>query len=1676
MFVQNKKSGVVILVVSFVSSLVSSLSFCGNNNVSAYSVSMTTNNAVVVDASPSGSGVSIHGEAINVVSDCRNGYNLSIATSGSSNLYAGGDSTNPATFTAVDGTSAISSSNNTNKWGYTMTANPTSSTVFSPLSTTVATLKTSSQTASPSSDIDDTFNINYGVKVDTSVAPGSYGLASNGSIIYYLTMDTTCTQYTIAYNANGGSGTMASQTLQEGDTANLTAKAFTAPTGASYTDANNNTINGDANKLWVFWGWNTEVDGTGDWYKDKEAITDLGNSGDTVTLYAQWKQATLSDMTAGTQVGTEKVIDHNLMQDMLPETCYNSDITTAANAPAATLLDYRGKVTTGDNPESPEQYNVSKLADGLCWMTTNLNLGRSGTDGPNGNGTITLTPDDTDITSNFTLPAGTTTSSTTNTAARIRITNNSGTNANGVYYSWAAAVANTASISTNPTTSVCPKGWDLPTNTQFTNLQSKSSYSSSNPPTAAPSSFLINGGFTNGATFYQTNYGYYWTSVSRASNAAYGAAVSGTSIGTSYLTNTTYGGNKYYEKNLRCIASQGTVTVNYDGNGTNEYPVTGTTASQEVEINAGANAQTNGFTREGWSFKNWNTAADGSGTTIAANGSMPMTNLKLGDTITLYAQWLPVYTITYTNNCQSYVGLNEPCTQIVSDNTGTQEIPLDSSGDGSGILGAYNYNSWTLTGWKIKGWSTVADNSSDTYTEYPVSSTYAVTGQSTGSGITLYAHWVPTYSIQYDGNGASNSNGMGTTDANGIKSVKQTNIAEGNPVALLPSNFKRAGHSFAGWSTDPDAWAHFTDNDITNDSRIYGPMETIEAPAHPNNANNTLTLYAVWVPAETSGGNPVYLQDFGSTECANLTSAIFDSTTGNIYPGSVIALTDKRDNQVYTIAKLADNKCWMVENLRLDNQYTVGQNQNDSSVTNESLSQGYGGGTGYGNFVGLANRETSYFSSSTTANSLYSTNTSGNKMVIGTSNASYRFPRYNNYNTYNLVDSTTYTQNYINSSSPTDSGTNYRTASNIYSYGNYYTWAAAIANTNRMTNSSAPEAAGTSLCPSGWTLPTAGSATKDFGLLSQGYGDAGDSTQSGAVNNRLRSFPNNFLYSGFYSSTSTSNRGLAGYYWSQSATSDSYGAYFYLAHPNSLGPSSTYYKYYGQSMRCIINPSNVEIILDSNDGTGSASRIYKESGASITLHAPFKDKSGNYKFSNWNTAQDGSGTSYTTDYIIPTGFTSITLYAHWTPTYTIQYDGNGASNTNGMGTADANGVKSVKQINVGEGDSVMLLASNFKRSGYSFAGWSTDSNAWTHFTDNDSTNDPTIYGPMETISAPAHQNNANNILTLYAVWVPAETSGGNPVYLQDFDSTECASLTNATFDSTTGKITAGSVIALTDKRDNQVYTIAKLADGKCWMVENLRLDNQYTMGNNINDNNVTNESLSQGYGDKFVGLAESESGNWGTTTENSVYKSDGSGDVYDATLGTLEDIGTTRYPQFRFPRYSNINTNNAIDTPTFIEDYTNTKDPSTSGTYISENIYSYGNYYTHAAAIASTTTTLSEVNTSICPSGWDLPTYRTTDSFVSLSEAYGGSGGRQTDSAAIIMSSRLRTFPNNFIYAGGIYSSSPHTRGEGGNYWYKNGNDLDYIYMLTLSNNTVDPTSASGGQAARNVRCFTSGS
>ena len=117
------------------------------------------------------------------------------------------------------------------------------------------------------------FYFNSG-NVDWGSSLRNYGLTVR-AVISDDTPQTTI--YTLTFNANGGSGTMSAQTFEEGVSQAITANTFTR-SGYNFT------------------GWNTNADGSGTIYTDKQSITLTQD----MTLYAQWEQ---EQVVSGTENG-----------------------------------------------------------------------------------------------------------------------------------------------------------------------------------------------------------------------------------------------------------------------------------------------------------------------------------------------------------------------------------------------------------------------------------------------------------------------------------------------------------------------------------------------------------------------------------------------------------------------------------------------------------------------------------------------------------------------------------------------------------------------------------------------------------------------------------------------------------------------------------------------------------------------------------------------------------------------------------------------------------------------------------------------------------------------------------------------------------------------------------------------------------------------------------------------------------------------------------------------------------------------------------------------------------------------------------------------------------------------------------------------------------------------------
>ena len=304
-----------------------------------------------------------------------------------------------------------------------------------------------------------------------------------------------------------------------------------------------------------------------------------------------------------------------------------------------------------------------------------------------------------------------------------------------------------------------------------------------------------------------------------------------------------------------------------------------------------------------------------------------------------------------------------------------------------------------------------------------------------------------------------------------------------------------------------------------------------------------------------------------------------------------------------------------------------------------------------------------------------------------------------------------------------------------------------------------------------------------------------------------------------------------------------------------------------------------------------------------------------------------------------------------------------------------------------------LQASNFKRDGYGFAGWNDKA-------DMSGTN----YGPNQTISI--SNDEAEKGISLYAHWVE---STGN---LQGWNG--CSTLST------------NQVIGLTDTRDNNVYAVAKLADGNCWMIENLRLTDTDSNNNPITLNSTnTNNPASA-----FTALSAT-SNEWCTDDDETCINQ------------------------------NKLNTSNTIS-------FTD----NTAGSQASD-IYSYGNYYnwyTATAGIGTYSQASGNATGDICPNGWSLPTGNTGGQYSSLDSAMGDTGSNQSAAEA---SNRWRTYPNDFLYSGVWGGSGAVGRGIIGIHWSRTAYNGLVAYALNFTSEGVDPDTGSNSKNyGYTIRCL----
>lgn len=231
--------------------------------------------------------------------------------------------------------------------------------------------------------------------------------------------------------------------------------------------------------------------------------------------------------------------------------------------------------------------------------------------------------------------------------------------------------------------------------------------------------------------------------------------------------------------------------VMFDANGG-----AGTMNKQSFVYDAEQTLQANSFTRTGYTFAGWATAANAE--TAEYVDAAAVKNLSAREAVTLYAVWIPV---TYS---------------VIFDGNGADGGSMEAQSIFYDKETGLNTNAYTKTGYHFVGWATAAN------AEVVYADTASVKNLSTGEAVTLYAVWeANTYSVAFYANG-----GEGTME-------NQVFTYDEVAKALNANAYSRIGYRFAGWSTNSTA----TSATYTDGQKVQNLIAEHKG---------TLILYAVW--------------------------------------------------------------------------------------------------------------------------------------------------------------------------------------------------------------------------------------------------------------------------------------------------------------------------------------------------------------------------------------------------------------------------------------------------------------------------------------------------------------------------------------------------------------------------------------------------------------------------------------------------------------------------------------------------------------------------------------------------------------------------------------------------------------------------------------------------------------
>ena len=705
----------------------------------------------------------------------------------------------------------------------------------------------------------------------TSHTSGEANVTISANTEFYVVC--TVNQYTLTVNPNGGTwgGSTSSQNFSQNYG---TTKTISNPTaGAKYTITYNDNGQGatytasptSANRSFTSWslsGSGTFVGGTYTYAAGNGTLTaQYSTTSDGFKLPIIMKDGYTCKWAKGSASGTKYVGGAVTPITITEDTTFYAVCETATFASISYMQEMTGTICDNVGIGSSAQlvdirenvhkdYLVVRLNDGNCWMTESLRL--------NASTGIVLTPDDSDVSSSFTLQNTDAQWCADNTDECINAVHvfdgiyGALDKRKGYMYNWYAATAGTGTRSmasgADATSSICPKGWRLPRNSEYVGLRE---YYDTAEKIQSPNPNFVSEGFygwyatESRNAFFGVAQGYYWSSTATATvNQSWTLAINPTA---NLQVNPYNFLEKYRGTQVRCIANVATTNLVPNITG---IPSTSTSTAMAVKVSGSSVNGKKISVRKGRSVSITVTPATGVYLdSVTCPTGFTCSGYSTGQSHT------EEQTITVTNNSVTSGDLDLTITPGY--------LPAIASCESS-VTGAGFYADATT------GYKKLADGNC------------------------------------YTMNGGSNtwSSAMSTSPAG---ATLPTKAEFENLITIYGSD--GALKTATGW-VGPAAWSSTeVDSNTVNILTFTASSAGIETRVKTNTAKK---YYILRTPS-----NITQMQQMQTSVCNAM----------NV--GGTKTLTDVRDDNTYTVAKLADENCWMTENLRLVGPLTITSSNSD---------------------------------------------------------------------------------------------------------------------------------------------------------------------------------------------------------------------------------------------------------------------------------------------------------------------------------------------------------------------------------------------------------------------------------------------------------------------------------------------------------------------------------------------------------------------------------------------------------------------------------------------------------------------------------------------------------------------------------------------------------------------------